>query len=114
MSILSAACTKELKYSKEELLKKAQAADPSVTIVLPRSINDGISCENYTEGCTSGHTVRVKNLELIAVEFQTEAQAKYAAKKIRGYYAGNWVFDDVTGEPILEEFVSGVLDGKKP
>ncbi len=114
LSILSASCTKEVRYSKEALLAKAQAADPSVQFILPRSINDGISCSAYTEGCISGHTVKVKDLDLIAVEFGNEEQAKYAAKKIRGYYVGNWVFDDVTGEPILEEFVSRVLDAKKP
>ncbi len=58
--------------------------------------------------------MKVRNLDLIAVEFLTEEQAKYAAKKIRGYYVGNWIFDDVTGEPILEEFVSRALDAKKP
>ena len=114
LSILSASCTKEVKYSKEALLKKAQEADSSVQLILPRSINDGISCSAYSEGCISGHTVKVKDLELIAVEFATEEQAKYAAKKIRGYYVANWVFDDVTGEPALEEFVSRVLDAKKP
>ncbi len=114
LSILSAACTKEVKYSKEALLAKAQAADSTVQLILPRSMNDGISCSAYTEGCVSGHTVKVKNLDMIAVEFMTEQQAKYAAKKIRGYYVGNWIFDDVTGEPILEEFVSRVLDAKKP
>ncbi|MES2526792.1 MAG: hypothetical protein V4598_06880 [Bdellovibrionota bacterium] len=95
-------------------MAKAQAADSTVQLVLPRTMNDGISCTAYTEGCVSGHTVKVKNLDMIAVEFMTEQQAKYAAKKIRGYYVGNWIFDDVTGEPILEEFVSRVLDAKKP
>lgn len=114
LSILSASCTKEVKYSKEALLKKAQAADPSVQLILPKSMNEGVSCSNYSEGCLSGHTVKVKNLDMIAVEFGNEAQAKYGAKKIRGYYTGNWVFDDVTGEPLLEEFVSRVLDAKKP
>ena len=114
LSILSASCTKEVRYTKEALLKKAQAADSSVQFILPRSMNEGIHCSAYTEGCVSGHTVRVKNLDLIAVEFMTEEQAKYAAKKIRGFYVGNWIFDDVTGEPILEEFVSRVLDAKKP
>ena len=114
LSILSASCTKEVRYSKEALLAKAQAADPTVQLILPRSINDGVSCTAYTEGCVGGHTVKVKNLDLIAVEFMTEEQAKYAAKKIRGYYVANWIFDDVTGEPILEEFVSRVLDAKKP
>ncbi len=114
LSILSASCTKELKYSKEELMARAQAADSSVQFILPRSINDGISCSSYSEGCVSGHTVKVRGLDLIAVEFQNEEQAKYAAKKIRGYYSRNWIFDDVTGEPTLEEFVSRVLNAKKP
>lgn len=114
LSILSASCTKEVRYTKEELLARAQAAESSVQFIIPRSINEGVSCTSYTEGCISGHTVRVKNLDLIAVEFGTEEEAKYAAKKIRGYYTRNWVFDDVTGEPILEEFVSRVLDAKKP
>lgn len=114
LSILSASCTKEVRYSKEELLKKAQAGDSTVQLILPKSMNEGVSCSNYTDGCISGHTVKVQNLELIAVEFATEAQAKYGAKKIRGYYTANWVFDDVTGEPVLEEFVSRVLEAKKP
>lgn len=114
LSILAASCTKELKYSKEELLSKAQAGESSVQYILPKSINEGISCSNYSEGCLSGHTVKVKNLEMIAVEFQNEEQAKYGAKKIRGFYSRNWVFDDVAGEPLLEEFVLRVLDAKKP
>lgn len=114
LSIFTASCTKELKYSKEELLSLAQKGEPSVEYILPKSINEGISCSNYSEGCLSGHTVKVKSLEMIAVEFQNEEQAKYGAKKIRGFYSRNWVFDDVTGEPILEEFVSRVLNAKKP
>jgi hypothetical protein len=44
----------------------------------------------------------------------TEAQAISAAKKFRGYYARNWLFDDVTGEPVLEKFVTEKLEAKKP
>jgi hypothetical protein len=114
LSILSASCTKELKYTKEDLLAKAQAADPTVTVILPKSITEGVSCGEYTSGCLSAHIVRVQNLEFIAVEFLTEADALYAAKKFRGYYSRNWFFDDVTGEPLLEKFVSQSLEAKKP
>jgi peptide deformylase len=114
LSILSASCTKELKYTKEELYRIATKADPSVSFVLPKSITEGISCADYGEGCLSGHTVSVKNLELIAVEYMTEEQAKFAAIKYRGYYVRNWLLDDVTGEPILEKFVSEKLQAKKP
>jgi hypothetical protein len=115
LSILGASCeTKELKYNKEELYFKAYKADPSVSFVLPKSMNEGVTCDEYGEGCLSAHIVRVKNLELIAVEFMTEANAVYASKKFRGYYVRNWMFDDVTGEPSLEKFVSEVLEAKRP
>lgn len=114
LSILGASCTKELKYTKEELLAKAQAADASVTVILPKSMAEGVSCTDYAEGCMAAHIVRVQGLEMIAVEFMTEAQAIYAAKKIKGYYARNWVFDDVAREPVLERFVEKALEAKKP
>ncbi len=114
LSILAPACTKELKYSKEELYKKAVAAESTVTFVLPSGMTTGPSCTDYAEGCVGAHIVRVKGLDLIGVEFQTEAQAIYAAKKIRGYYVLNWVFDDVSGEPLLEKFVTEKLEAKKP
>lgn len=114
MSILAASCTKEVKYTKEALLAKAQEADPSVTYILPKSITEGVTCGDYTEGCVSAHIVRVKDLDLIAVEFMTEAEAIHAAKKFRGYYIHNWLLDDVAGEPVLEKFVTEKLDAKKP
>lgn len=114
LSILAVSCTKEVKYSKEDLLALAQKADPSVTVILPNSLTEGVSCTDYPEGCTSAHIVRVKQLDLIAVEFQSEAQAIFAAKKVRGYYLRNWLLDDVRGEPLLEEFAVGKLKAKKP
>jgi hypothetical protein len=115
LSILGASCeTKELKYNKEELYIKAWKADPTVSFVLPKSITEGVTCDDYGEGCLSAHIVKVKNLELIAVEFMTEANAIYASKKFRGYYTRNWMFDDVTGEPSLEKFVSEHLEAKRP
>jgi hypothetical protein len=107
-------CTKELRYSKEEIYAKAKAADASATFILPKSMAEGVSCGDYPEGCISGHIVQVQKLDFIAVEFATEDQAKFAAKKVRGYYVRNWLFDDVTGEPVLEKFVMQSLEAKKP
>ena len=114
LSILSASCTKEVKYSKETLLAKAQAIDPSITVILPKSMAAGVTCAEYSEGCLSAHIVRVKNLDLIAVEFMSQGEALLAAKKYRGYYTHNWLLDDVTGEPVLEKFVTEHLEAKKP
>ena len=41
-------------------------------------------------------------------------KAKFAAKKVRGFYVRNWMLDDVTGEPVLEKFVQESLEAKKP
>lgn len=114
LSILSASCTKEVKYSKETLLAKAQAVDPTITVILPKSMAEGVTCAEYSEGCLSAHIVRVKNLDLIAVEFMSQGEAILAAKKFRGYYTHNWLLDDVTGEPVLEKFVTEHLEAKKP
>ncbi len=115
LSILMAfSCSKEVRYSKEELLKKAQAADPSVTVILPSNMNEGVQCHEYTPSCISGHVVSVKGIEMLALEYESEKIAKEAAKKYRAYYTGNWIFDDVTGEPLLEKFVSENLGAKKP
>jgi hypothetical protein len=114
LSILSASCTKEMKFTKEQLLKLAQSADSSFSYILPNSMTEGINCSDYPPGCISGHMVKVKGLEMIAIEFTTEAEARFAARKVKGYYARNWLFDDVTGEPDLERFVTEHLEAKKP
>ena len=95
-------------------MAKAKAADPTVSLILPKSMSDGVSCSDYTPSCLSAHIVQVKGLELIAVEFISQDEAIHAAKKFRGYYFLNWMFDDVAGEPVLEQFVVNELEAKKP
>lgn len=107
-------CNKELKYTKEDILKLAQKNDPTVTVILPQSMTEGIHCSEYSEGCIAGHIIRIKKLDMIGVEFVTEEQAILAAKKVRGFYSRNWLFDDVKGEPILEKFVTDVLNAQEP
>jgi len=113
-TLLFASCVKRVKYSKEELFAKAKAADASTTFILPKSMSEGITCGEYTEGCLAAHVVQIQNLDLIAVEFATEEQARFGAKKMRGYYVRNWLLDDVSGEPTLEKFVTESLEAKKP
>lgn len=112
--LIFVSCSKEVRYSKEALLKKAQAADPSVTVILPSNMNEGVQCSEYTPPCISGHVVSVKGIEMLALEYGSEKEAKEVARKYKAYYTGNWIFDDVTGEPLLENFVSENLGAKKP
>ncbi len=96
---------KEPIYTKEELYNLAKEHDSNMAFILPKNMQEGIKCEDYTEGCLSGHTVKIRGLEMIGVEFSTHQQAKDAAKKFRGYQLRNWMFDDVSGEPLLEDFM---------
>lgn len=107
------ACNKEVRYSKEELLKRAQDADPSVTLIIPK-LEGSIHCGDYTPPCMTAHIVSVRGLELLALEYASEEEAITAARKYRGYYTGNWFFDDVAGEPLLEAFIQKHLSAKKP
>lgn len=113
LAIIAASCTKEVKYSKEEVLAKAQAADSSVAVIIPK-IDEGVQCQTYEPPCLSGHLVSLRGIEFIALEYASEADALQAAKKVRGYYMANWMFDDVSGEPMLEKFVQDHLQAKKP
>lgn len=112
--VLLVACSKPQKWSKEKLLSMGLKKDASVSLVLPSKMTEGITCAEYGEGCVGAHIVSVQNIEMIAIEFVDEPAAMAAAKKFRGYYSRNWLFDDVTGEPILERFVTGALEAKKP
>ncbi len=101
-------------YSEVELMAMAQKEDPGIKLILPKTINDGINCKNYPPGCLSGKTAELKKITVVVVQFDSEENAARAAKIINQYYARNWVFDDVTGEPVLEHFVKKVFDAKNP
>ena len=99
-------CTKKDPiYTKEDLFFMARDKDPKAELILPSNINEAIDCSEYGEGCHAGHKVMIRGLEMIAVEFDTHENALIAAKSIKAWVARNWLFDDVTGEPVLEKFM---------
>jgi hypothetical protein len=115
--ISSISCSKEVKYSASEMWKLAYTKDPSIELVLVTDPAKRILCENYeVKGCVfgSGKRIKVRLIELIAIEFASEEDAKNAAKYYNQYYARNWFFDDVKGEPVLESFIKDVYGAKNP
>lgn len=108
-------CSKEKEptYLKEELLALAPAEGiDKVDVVLARDINDAVPCGDYGDGCLSAHRFRTRDLNFIAVEFETPGQAENAAKKIYAWTARNWLLDDVDGEPLLERWAAEHLKAK--
>jgi hypothetical protein len=113
LSLLVFSCAKEKKFSRDEIILMGQDVEPSASAVEAAGA-EAPTCTQYSEGCKSLFYIDVHGVKLIAVEFAHESEALVAAKKFRGYYNRNWFFDDVTGEPRLERFVTTGLKAKKP
>ena len=109
--LTACSCSKEEPtYSPTEMWLMAVEADPTIELV-PISNSEPekrVLCENYPEGgCISGSGKRIKvsKVEMLTIQYESPEQARNAAFQIDQWYAGNWVFDDVTNEPVLESFV---------
>lgn len=116
MILLSCSCEKERKYTAREMWSIAKKVDPTIELV-PISVNDAdkrILCKDYGPKCVkgSGRRILVNMVELIVVAFEDEAAARTEALRIGQWYAYNWVFDDVTNEPVLEAFVKKAFQAK--
>ena len=107
-------CSKKQVASKEEVFSMAYAIDPKIELVIPDSISSTVvNCSDYDPPCAHGHKVRIKKIDLIALEYLDAKMALSVAKKINGYAYYNWVFDLATGEPVLERFIEKAYGVKK-
>lgn len=97
-----------------DLYKKAIKVEPTLEFILPKDLASGIQCRDYPPGCLRGMQARLRRVLITAVEFKNEKAAKKAAFHINQFYAKNWVFDDVTGEPVLESFVKQAFGAIRP
>lgn len=114
--IFSFSCTKnvERNFNLLEISDMVRKGDPDMKTVLGKDMDAGISCTTYGPGCLSARRMMVRRVDMGVVEFQNPNQARVVAKKIDQYYLGNWVFDDVVGEPVLEEFMAEYLKAHRP
>ena len=95
--------------------------DPKIELVYIPDTPEGrprrVLCAPYRkEGCLagSGKRIRVRLVELLVIEYEHSNQACLAAQEIGQWYAYNWLFDDVTDEPVLEDFSIKAFGAKKP
>jgi hypothetical protein len=115
-SLLLFSCSKsgeKIGMEKPILEDKLKAADSTYKLILPKTMEGAVSCLSYPEGCLSAHIFQLQKLDFIALEYDSHSNAERAAKRINGYVVENWVFDDVTGEPVLEKILKKI-DAKKP
>jgi hypothetical protein len=115
-------CSKEEeKWGQVEMWKMAKSKEPSIELVFLADTPEGqarrVLCAQYPQdGCVigSGKRILVRRVEVLVVQYESTLQACKAAAAIGQWYARNWIFDDVTNEPVLEDFVKKVFDAKKP
>ena len=116
LMITSCSCEKERLFTEREMWYKAKKQDPKVELVAISNsqIEKRILCKNYGPKCIkrSGRRILVSTVELIAVGFETEAAARTEALRIGQWYAYNWVFDDVSNEPVLIDFIQKAFNAK--
>lgn len=109
----SCSCSEEKpNYGKEQMLEWARQADPEMKIKVGSMQKTLVDCRDYTPRCVIGYRVVLKELKFNALFYNDQEKALAAAKRIRGYYARNWVFDEVRGEPVLERLIKKHLKGK--
>jgi len=92
----------------------AQKVDPTATEILDEKLNLQNKCIDYGRNCVRGFGAKIRGLEMVFIEFESESDARQEAIRIDGYYKYNWVMDDITGEPMLERFVVKVYGATRP
>jgi hypothetical protein len=112
-------CSREESWSPKELWYTAREAEPNIELVLIPVGHEHrrIVCEDYPlEGCVkgTGKRVLIKKVELIVIQYDSRRHACEAALKIKQWYSRDWVLDDVTDEPVLEDFVKKVFNAYRP
>lgn len=111
--LVSCSCSEELpNYSKEEMLGFAYKADKNMQIKVGTIDKTLVDCKDYTPRCRTGFRVVLKGIKFNALLYNTKVEALEGAKRIRGYVARNWVFDEVRGEPVLERLIVKHLKAK--
>jgi hypothetical protein len=101
---------------------KVKEGEEEKKVKNPAYYNLAVLCTSYPqEGCKGiigdngiGKRVVFRGLQLIVLRYDSTKNACKAALEIGQWYSRNWLFDDVTGEPILEDFLKKAYDAKRP
>lgn len=120
IGLASCSCSKEEEetYSASDMWRLAQKEEPNIELVpIPMGMeHKRVLCQSYGPKCVegSGKRIKVKRVELITVQFETVEAARAEATRLNQYHFANWLFDEVTEEPVLRHFVKKVFDAVNP
>lgn len=111
-------CSENDVYTPIEMFSMAYKFDNTIEEVRigVKEADRHLDCKDYPEGCIPGSPKRfkIRLVEMIVVQYLSTKAACVAAAKTGQWHARNWLFDDVTNEPVLEDFVKKVYNAKNP
>lgn len=111
--ILIVSCFEDT-YSPDDLFKMIKAGDPSMKAVMPKSPTEPlVRCDEYKPACKNAFVIRIKEMDVIFLSYSSQEDAAKAAAYIKGFVVRNWAIDDVSGEPVLEDFMMKYLGARK-
>lgn len=112
-------CSKEEpKFTQLEIIDMARKIEPDLEEVQFDLNNtddpNRVICKNYGAGCVpnTGKRLKIRKVQLIILEFENEEAAKVEAMRTNQWYSKNWLFDNVTDEPVLIDFVKKAFDAR--
>lgn len=115
--LASCSCSKEEpKFTQTDIIDLARKIDPNLEEIQFDLNNTSdprrVVCSKYGPGCVlgTGKRLRIRMVELIVIEFENEEAAKLEAARTNQWYSRNWLFDDVSNEPVLIDFVQKAFD----
>lgn len=111
--ILLGACSKKAdpdKFTVEEFNALSHEAKPTFAKGDELHLSDYASGVNHKES----RALSYQNLSFFAIAFETKEQAQAEALRLNQYYARNWLFDRVEGEPVLEDYVIHTFKAQNP
>lgn len=114
--VTCSACSKkkevvEPRYTVEELTALAHGATAT-----SEKGEEAIQFSDYAPGVNKveSKSFRYERLVFYAIKFETTEEARSEAVRLNQYYARNWLFDRVEGEPILEDYVITTFQAANP
>jgi len=104
--LFSLSCSKKNHVDEKFTEEEWKTITAHHTPVSPQGEN-AIPFHEYSSGVNrlNSKVFIFEKLRFFAIEFETSEQAKKEAIRLNQYYAKNYLFDQVEGEPILEDFV---------
>ncbi len=121
--LLGCSCSKEKEkaWGPFDVWNMAKDFDSTVEVVGIPDTPEGrlrrVLCSQYREeGCQvgSGKRIKIRLVEMLVIQYDSAENACLAALAIGQWHGNNWLFDDVTNEPVLIDFVKRVFNAQKP